>query len=453
MKAVIRNINIKSLSVLVTMFLLAFVAVELKGQDTLTLDECINTALEKNLTVLNAELATEISKKEYHRSLAQALPVISAYAQEYYNSGRTFSNETGTIVDNQFWSGGAGILGSMQLFNKFQNIYNIKQNKAGVKASQEALMVARNELIASVIRGYYQIIITGELIQQYKEQVTRTTNLLRKTEIMVEEGQHRQTELYRVKAQYEREKMLFLQAENNNVLARNTLAILMHTENLSGRIFTDTTIINPDIFVEEFDSLQSRIINNSPLLKNRLYLKQLSEYQLKLSRKAFLPSLSLNANITNSYTSIAANPENNSLDYPFNDQLKNNLFTQVYVTLQIPIFSGMQLKYNNNISKIRYLQAANNYETAKMEVQYETQQLYLSAKAAYQNYIAAQQLVKANELTYLFTEKSFELGTTNIIELTTAGNDLMDAKASCTNAKIQYIISCKLLELNASGEY
>ena len=135
-----RIIKVTTLSLLLTFTF--FIA---KAQQEYTLQECIDYALEHNLSVQNQELLLLTSEVNAKQSKMDLLPSVNASAQYGYNWGRSI-NPGSNIVTRQEQQNGFGSLNaSLNLFNGGRVMKNIKMNKVITQSRELDLADSKND--------------------------------------------------------------------------------------------------------------------------------------------------------------------------------------------------------------------------------------------------------------------------------------------------------------------
>ena len=116
----------------------SFIFVQLTfAQDALTnastkvwsLEDCMEYALENNITVKDAILNKNLAEIDYSKAKSSRLPNLFGSASQNFSSGNTIDPITSDYVTDQIHSTNVGINSSMNLFQGNQLNNQIKQNK------------------------------------------------------------------------------------------------------------------------------------------------------------------------------------------------------------------------------------------------------------------------------------------------------------------------------------
>ena len=134
-----------------------------------SLSDCINHALENNLTLQQNALTVEQREVDVNTAQGRRLPKISASASESLSFGRgltadnTYSNSNTTSTSFQLG-------GSMPIFQGFDITNGIKLSKLNLAAATADLEKARDDIRIAVAQAYVQILYNQELLRLAREQ-------------------------------------------------------------------------------------------------------------------------------------------------------------------------------------------------------------------------------------------------------------------------------------------
>lgn len=203
---------------------------------------------------------------------------------------------------------------------------------------------------------------------------------------------------------------------------------------------TDAEALQP---VPKLSSIYEASLNNRPELK--AYQNSIDQYALsyKIAKASNLPTVSLNAGVGTSTTSLSSNAWDN--------QIKNNFGINGGVTVSIPIFDQRSRKTSMNKAKI-------SEESARLDLQNEQTTLYstienywLQAVTNQDQYKAARVSTTSAETSYNLLSEQFKLGLKNISDLRTGKDNLIKARQSELQAKYLTILNLDMLDFYKNG--
>src|SRR5690606_33348794 len=132
--------------------------------------------------------------------------------------------------------------------------------------------------------------------------------------------------------------------------------------------------------------------------------------------------------------------------YGFDNQIKDNLYKSVNLTLSIPIFNNFAARSNLQRAMISHEQARIAAREIDNTLRQNVETSYNNALAASKSYNASLRQVEAREEAYRMAQQRFDIGAANYVEYQVAENDLFQAKSDLIHAKYEFIFRKKVLD-------
>jgi outer membrane protein len=450
------------------------------GQAEWTLQQCIDYALENNLTLKQTVLAGDISRENFSRSKAVLLPSVNGFASHTYNFGQTIDPFTNQFASSRVQSNNFALQANWVLFNGFQNLNNLKQNQYNYLASMYDIEKMKNDISMNIVVSYMNVLFAEEQLGLSKQQVELSKKQVERTIELVAVGTLAKGELLNVEAQLANDEVNLINAENQLNLAYLDLIQLLQLE--SGNEFKIASP-NFELIEANFESISTtKIYENAlvslPQIKSSENKLVASEKAMQSAKGGFAPRISLNASVGTGYSGLAKEIESitfNGYDtigftqttfesvvtpsydvvqrnIAFQDQLDNNFNQSIGVTLNLPIFNGWQTKTNYKIAKINTEIRALELQQAKNQLQQDIQKAYNDAMASLKKYKATQKSINASEEAFKYTEIRFQEGLVNAVDYANALNQLNMAKSERLQSKYDFIFKTKILEFYQGKE-
>jgi outer membrane protein len=419
------------------------------AQKLWSLEECINYALENNLTVKRQELNVQYSKNNYNQSYFNALPNANAQINYGFSSGKTIDYSKFQYVDQNYWSGNANLSSSVTLFGGFQIVNNILNTKYKFLKSQSDLEKTKNDIALNIALGYLQVLFSKELVDVAKSKLEVTSLQAGRTDKLMQVGNVAQGEYLQIKAQEANDKTSLVNAENNQDMAYLNLTQMLDLDSTGGF----DVVIPQNIEVEMLAPLESvqdiyaKALETMPQIKSAEYALKSSQKQLSMAWGQVSPSVDLNGYLSSRYSQVADNIANPGHDYKLKDQFKDYYYKQFTIGVSIPIFNRLAVKNSIDNSKLQVNDNQLLFEQTKVALYKEVQQAHADAEAAQEKYYSSVEAVKYNEEAFKYTSQKMEVGLVNSVDYNVAQNNLISAKSSMLQAKYEYIFKLKILDL------
>ena len=424
--------------------ILAFSALVTNAQQVWTLQQCIDYAKEHNTGILQSQLQQQNADYQLKMSQNAWLPTVSASASEGLGFGQSPSY-TGVYVSDNSSSASVGLSVSMPLFQGL-NIYNTtKADQLNLQATIQDLEAAKRDLSLTIMAYYMEVVYCKELKGVAQRQLELSETQHQRTQELFEVGKVPESNVYESAAQVASDRASLTEAENNLMLSLLDLTQAMEIDNLE-----DFDVVAPDTFMTEDElplasaqtTIQHALIHQPEMLSAQYKLEQ-AQYELKAAKSAWYPSLSVYGGYSNGYYHYFSN---NSANVPFSQQLQMNGRTQIGLSLNIPIFNGMQTKYRVKMTELGIDNQQLNIENTSKKLKKEIQQAYYNAVAAKQKYVAADNSLKSSQLAYDYSLAGYDAGKSTLMELNESKNRLYKAESSLLQAKYEYLYRCKVMD-------
>lgn len=423
------------------------------AQKKWSLEECINYAFENNIQIKQSQINTETNKVDLLQKKMNILPSISASSSHMINYGNKFDIYTNLYTKGTVKSDNFSLSSNMNLFSGFQQINSIKQSAYELKASKYNSDKIRNDMAIAITGYYLQILYSKELVDVAKEQVKITHQQIDRTKKLVEAGTLAKGSLLDIQSQSATEELNLINAQNQLNMAYLDLIQLLDLKSTD-----DFEILEPDINIEKnliidkTNKIYSSAVNIMPEIKSAEFYLKSYQKSVDIAKGARYPSLSLFASLETRYsdankiTNVPITDPNFGKVISFNDQIDNNLFKYLGVSLSIPIFN----KYNttSNIKKAKL--AANNAEYSlqlkKNQLFKDIEQAHADALAAFKQFEAYEKSLKAFEESFHYAQQKFNIGMLNSVDYNISKNNFAKAKSNLIQAKYNYLFKIKILD-------
>ncbi len=419
-----------------------------KAQKPWTLEDCINYAIENNISVKRQELNAQSADKTHFQSLMELLPNLNANGNHYLNSGKTLNTATYTYEDKNYQGGSFSINSELTVFKGLQNYNTIRKNKLDLLSQLQSVEKVKNDITLNVSTAYLQILLNKELRDNAQEQLNVTLEQIEKTKRLVEIGNAAKGDLLQIESQAALEKASLTDAENNLKIAYLDLSQLLNFENTDDFEILFPKI--PDITLRNNISEVGEVYNTAlevlPEIKGAELRVKSSERNVSINYGKISPSVFFGYSYDSWYNELQPNPLNPNTNYAYGDQIQDNAAHVIYIALRVPLFNRWQTGNSIGQAKINLADSKLNLELQKQNLYKNIQQARTQAIAALDRYKANLVAVESTQEAFRYTEQKFQVGLVDILEYKTAKNNLNKAKSDLAQAKYEYIFRTKILE-------
>lgn len=404
------------------------------------LEECVNYALENNVSVQQAILDWESTKIDKLQALGGFLPNLNANASYNINTGANINPTTNQFENSTFKSFSANANSSMNFFNGFVNWKTLQRAKLNKIATQYRLDKMKDDIALNVANSFLQILLQKEQIKVLKNQLLISQENKNRTAELIEAGQLPAGDIFEIEATIATQEQQLITAQNNEFFARIGLAQLLLIEDYA----------NFDVQEENFSPELSQVYAQTPdaiyekskEIVNDIKVAQsnydLSKKDLSIARSSYFPRLTgfVGYNTRWSESQILT----------FNEQLYLLDGTAVGLQLSVPIFNGFSTRSNVKRAKLNVKRNELLLKQSELDLERNVFQAYNDAINAQKAYMAAQKTVNSRKQSYEFSKERYEVGLMNSFDYMQARTNYENAEADLIRAKYDYIFRTKILE-------
>ncbi|MCQ2287078.1 MAG: TolC family protein [Bacteroidales bacterium] len=428
-------------------FLLLLVTLSLYGQgnvsserkintSSFTLEDCIQYAENHNFTLQNVELNVQSSEINLRQAKENIAPSVSASASQGFNANN-YQKSVG-------WNGNYGISAGMTLFKGLNNYNFIKQSKLQVEQSNLELEESKNRIRISIIQAFLSIMANEDLLTYQQDVIKSSQERMEQGEQQFRVGQILESDYKMLQAQYTSDlyniENTKINIQNSYLTLKNLLAIDPNQE---------ITIVRPDsatlfksLEIPELHEMIDKSMNYLPELKMAQNEITSAEYDVKLQKSNFYPSLSLNAGISTGY-----NNSNMAENLGWGTQLWHGLGENVGLNLNIPIYQRSQVRNNVKQAQLRVQQAELSQKETEYQINQELQQYYLDVQSAHNDYLVAEAQKDAYEANFNAYSFKFKYGAVTAVDLIQQQTNYLNQLNKYMQAKYSFVLQRKILDV------
>jgi len=411
------------------------------AQQTWTLEECINYALDHNINIKRQQVGAEQATNNHQQARKNLLPTASANISHSYNFGKTLNRDEYVYVNQEFQYTDANASASVTVFNGLQKLNTIKQRKYEMLAQLERIEEARYDVTMNIVTYYLTVLSAIEQKNIRQEQLAVTMEQIEQVKEQIKVGKKAKGELLEIKAQAASERADLTNAKNQLAMAYVDLAQVMNLDTIEDfRIEVPQKLeMKGGEQIKPTDTVYTQALSDFPAIQRARYQLEGAKKSLRVTKGSYLPELSFGGGI-GSYYSELSKPA-------FMKQLRDiNARMGLELSLRIPIFN--QFNKQTDVANARL-----SVQDNKLMLQEQKQNLYKNiqrahneAKAAYENYQANLEALESYQEAFSYSEERYEVGMVDAVQYRIAKNDLSRARSNVSRSKYNFIFRLKILE-------
>lgn len=420
----------------------------LKAQEVLTLEQCLKTGIENNLSLETKRNDILKGKHTLSENRAKLLPQINAIASFNDNFNPPVSVTDGSAYGNPYnvthtlqYNASAGLQLQMPLYN--QTIYTaLSIAETMDKINGLSYEKAREDLMMQIAQMYYLGQSTSEQIAIVKENIRRLEELRDITTAFFDNGMAMEVDVKRVNINLEN---LQVQYDNAVSMLTQQLNLLKYVMDYPAEKEIALTPVDTEHITPVALSGLSENLSELQLLRQQ---GTLAEQQQKMISQGYLPSLSLTGNFM--YSAFTDKAKNWFHSGPSNHWYNSS---GIGLTLRIPIFDGFDKRSKLRKARIDTENVRLTYENTRKNLQTQ----YLNATNELMN---SQRNFTKQKDNYLLAEDVYEVtsdryreGIASMTEVLQDEMRMSEAQNNYVNAHYNYrMTNLSLLKLTGNLE-
>ena len=412
-----------------------------------TLQDCIDYAMQNNITLQRSKLQQQSAAEDVKGSKAALLPSLSASTNQSlgyrpWQDAGTTTVTNGTVnarVNKTYYNGSYGQNASWTVWNGNRNRNQVKLNQLNEQQAEMDVLEAANSIQERIAQLYVQILYLTEAVKVSEESLKTARKNEERGQEMVNVGKMSKADLAQLTAQRATDEYNIVEAQTQ---VRNYKLQLKQLLEITDGMEFDVVIptATDEQALAEVPALMGvyeQALATRPEIQSAQMAVKSSDVSIAIAKAGKLPTINMTAGVGTGTNSLSNNG--------WGTQFKSNVDASAGVSVGFPLIDQRQTK--TNVAKAR-LQRESNV----LALQDEQKQLYqtienywLDATTNQQKFRAAKLTVDSEQQSYGLLQEQFQLGLKNIIELMTGKDRLLQAEQNKLQAKYMTILNLQML--------
>ncbi len=419
-----------------------------------TLRECIDYALQNNISLGKTKLNLLSAQEDVLQSKSALLPSLNASTSQnatyrpWTESGMaTVANGYAmSSVDKVYYNGSYSVNGNWTVWNGNRNKNTIKQNELAVRQAELDSATTANSIQEQIAQLYVQILYSTEAINVHKASLETSKKNEERGKAFVEVGKMSKADLSQLTSQRAQDEYNIVEAESNlRNYKRQLRQLLQLTDDEPFDIVIPVT--TDEMALQDIPLMRNvyeSALATRPEIQNAKLGIEASNLNIKMAKAQKLPTVGVNASAVTNSTSMSNNA--------WGSQLKTNFNMGAGLSVSIPLLDNRSTKTavnKANIQKMNYMLDLQDKQTSL----YSTIENYWLQAVTNQNkFKAAKVATESQQTSYDLLSEQFRLGLKNIVELMNGKDNLLMAQQNELQSKYMTILNIEMLKFYKDGE-
>ena len=356
----------------------------------------------------------------------------------------TVTNGTvNTGIDKTSYNGSYGLNASWTVWNGNRNRNQVKLNKLSEEQAELEIQETANSIQEKIAQLYVQILYLSEAVKVNEESLKTSKKNEERGQEMVKVGKMSKADLAQLSSQRATDEYNIVSAETqvkNYKLQLKQLLEIMGDEEFDIAV-PDASATTDQLALDQVPAVMSvyeLALASRPEIQSAEMAVKSSDVSIDIAKAGHMPTVNLTASAGSNTNSLSNNGWGNQMKFNFN--------SGAGISVTMPIFDQRQTKTNVNKARLQR-------ETNLLALQDKQKQLYqtienfwLDATNNQQKFRAALATVESERQSYGLLQEKFNVGLTNIVELMSGKDRLLQAEQNCLQSKYMTILNMQMLK-------
>ena len=428
--------------------------IQMSAQKQWTLQDCIDYAMENNITLKKSQLQKQSATEDLKGAKAALLPTVSASTnqslgyQPWKDTGMAYvtNGTVNTKVDKTSYNGSYSLSGQWTVWNGGRNTNTIKLDRL---AEQEAELSSRetaNSIQERIAQIFSQILYLDESVKVNEQMLETSKKNEERGQEMLNVGKMSKADLAQLSAQRANDEYSIVESKTQLMNYKLQMKQLLE---ITDETAFDVAVpeIGDEMILAAIPALQTvyeeALLSRPEIERSQLAVKG-SEVSVSIAKAGWMPNVSVTGGVTTSTNSLSGTG--------WGSQFKSNVNTQLGLGVSMPIYDGRSTKTAVNKAKIQQLQARLDLQDLQKTLYSDIQGYWINAVNNQEKYKAAKSSVESAQQSYDLLSEQFRLGLKNIVELLAGKDNLLNAQQNQLQSKYLTLYNQQMLAFYQGGE-
>ncbi len=427
---------------------------------TLTLQQAVDIALQKNINVITAQNALENQQSMVTAAYGNFLPSLNASGgwsrQENHQPGSAGGSysiggfvipvpaSSGISTNNSY---STSLRASLTLFDGFSNTSTLNRASESAVSSEYTLYRTRQSVVYQAQQLYLAVLRNQSLLKVAQDNLESSKQQLERIQESNKVGAVAIADVYRQQVQTANDELSLINAQNTYDNSKADLQFYLGVDISKEYDFSDPTVaadtVNMDLTNLEnqftnFDQLVQQALQTRPDYQSAIYAKQSAESDVTNARSSYYPTISASAGYSLNNSELS--------------RLSDNKIYSWGLSFSLPLFNGFQTSTDVQVKQLQLRNAEVQVDQAVRQVQVDVKKAMLNYQMTLKQIDVTQKnMISASEDRRIAQEK-YNLGSGTLLDLLTATANYTKAASDRVNAVYDFLLAKQQMKYVAGTE-
>lgn len=403
-----------------------------------TLENCIEYAKEHNISINSLRLTKNSAEQDLLQAKEAKYPNLSGTVSQ----GLFAVNGNNGLNVNGAPSQSIGANSSMTLYHAGYIKNNETSKNLQVQMAELSVQEAQNNITLTITQAFLNILMSEENIISLEEILATTKTQLKQGDQFYQAGNISKLNYLQIQAQVAQDEYNLIAAQNSlrtNIV--NLKQILQLPTTYDFQITKPESIV-VDENLKSLSEVQNLAQNQRPEVKYGELNVENSNTNLKMAQASILPTLNVVGNISTNYAYNNGN---------YFNQLGNNFYLPVGLSLGIPIYNNRIYKTEIEKSKIAIEQANLDLLNTKTVLNQQIEQAFINLQNSLSQYDSASKQMNLNKQSYDIVNAQMKIGSIDYVQLQQQRLNYIQSIQNYLQSKYSAVLNKQIYEFYAGN--
>ena len=416
--------------------------------ETWSLRQCIDYALENNITINKNRVAQESGESELSQYKSQLWPSLNFSTAQNVTyrplqddtNVRSVNGEVTTSSNKVVGSGSYNLSMNWTLWNGGINRKNIRNQEITNKIASQTTETSEKNIQEQITQLYVQILYSKEATKVNERLAETAKAQWERGKEMQQQGQMAKAEVVQLEAQNAAAEYNVVASRTQTANFQRQLKKLLQLDmdadfDVEGDIPTDDAAM---AIIPSAQEIYAEALATRPEIRSAELSVEQADLQYDIARRGYYPTISLSANVGDSHNSASS--------ISVGDQLKSNLSGSAGVNISVPLWDQRKTITSKEKAKYQITTARLELEDQKKTLSSTIEQYWLNATSNQQKFVSAQAKVRSQRESYRLVDEQFRNGLKNVVDVLEARDNMLSAEQDKLESKYNTILNNALLK-------
>jgi outer membrane protein len=438
--------------------------------------KCVEYALKNNIFIRQQDIQAKIDQLTYKQSDLSKYPNLNFSSNLGVSTGRSIDQTTNQFTTQSVFFNSFSLQSNVDIFNWFSKRNTIAGNRYEAQASSANVDKLKNDISLNIAAAYLQTLLAKAQVNASRIQIGQDSAQLENTKKLVRAGSLPELNQVQLESQLATDSFTLVSAQGTEIQSLLLIKSLLNLD--AGMPFDIVVPLVGLIPIDPIAELQPEFvyalaIKNMPLQRvNQLRLLAAQKFA-DAAKGAMYPTIGLGASLGSNYSNSKNNADRfiipNQFDSiafvgvsnqpvfvksegtiffsdPYGTQLTDNFNSRIGLNITVPIFNGRSARTNWDKRKLNVQSLSLQQDLDNMTLKQDIYKAYTDAMTALQKFNTSSRALVAAQKAYDFSQKRYEVGLLNTIDLVISQNNLFTSTINRLSAQYDYVFKMKVLE-------